>query len=126
MSLMGASSPPACVTEQPLSLHLGHSTWMVHHFQGESSPVGVTVHGAVKRRECRDQRISCGIFTEMMKWGNGFKLREGRFRLNVGGKFFTVRVVKCWNRLPRELVDAPSLQVFKARLDGALGSLLQY
>ena len=40
------------------------------------------------------------------------------------GKFFTERVVRCWNRLPRELVDAPSLEVFRAGLDGALGSLV--
>ena len=49
-------------------------------------------------------------------------MKEGRFRLDVGGKFFTMRVVRCWNRLPREAVNAPSLEVFKARLDGALGS----
>ena len=40
------------------------------------------------------------------------------------GKFFTERVVRCWNRLPREAVDAPSLEVFKIRLDGALGNLV--
>ena len=56
--------------------------------------------------------------------GNGFKLKEGRFRLDVRGKFFTMRLVRCWNRLLREVVDALSLQVFKARLDGALGSLV--
>ena len=56
--------------------------------------------------------------------GNGFKLKEGRFRLDVRGKFFTMRVVRCWNRLPREVVDAPSLKVLKARLGGALGSLV--
>ncbi|PKU48513.1 hypothetical protein llap_1141 [Limosa lapponica baueri] len=56
--------------------------------------------------------------------GNDFKLEEGRFRLDIRKKFFTVRVVKHWNRLPREVVDAPSLEVFKARLDGALSNLL--
>ncbi|KFU97587.1 hypothetical protein N339_01401, partial [Pterocles gutturalis] len=55
---------------------------------------------------------------------NGFKLREGRFKLDIRRKFFTQRVVRHWNRLPREAVDAPSLEAFKARLDGALGSLL--
>ncbi|KFR01656.1 hypothetical protein Y956_12964, partial [Nipponia nippon] len=54
---------------------------------------------------------------------NGFKLKEGRFSLDVRKKFFTMSVVRHWNRLPREAVDAPSLEVFKARLDGALSSL---
>ena len=55
---------------------------------------------------------------------NGFKLEEGRFRLDVRGKFYTESVVRCWHRLPREVVDAPSLEVFKTRLAGALGSLI--
>ena len=56
--------------------------------------------------------------------GNGFKLKEGRFRLDISKKFFTVRVVRYWNRLPREAVNAPSLAVFKARSDGALSNLV--
>ena len=44
--------------------------------------------------------------------------------MDVRGKFFTERVVRCWNRLPREAVDASSLEVFKARIGGALSSLV--
>jgi len=51
-------------------------------------------------------------------------MKEGRFRLHIRKKFFTTRVVRHWNRLPREAVDAPSLRVFKARLDGALSNLV--
>ncbi|KFO72208.1 hypothetical protein N303_07187, partial [Cuculus canorus] len=55
---------------------------------------------------------------------HGYKLERGRFRLEIGKNFFTMRVVRHWNRLPKEAVDAPSLKAFKARLDGALGSLI--
>ena len=56
--------------------------------------------------------------------GNGFKLKEGRLRLDIRKKFLTVRVVRHWNRLPREVVVGPSLAVFKTRLDGALSNLV--
>ena len=46
-------------------------------------------------------------------------------RLDIRKKFFTVRVVKPCHGLPREVIDAPSLETFKARLDGALSSLIQ-
>ena len=54
---------------------------------------------------------------------NGFKLREGRFRLDTKKKLFTIRVVKPWHRLPREMMEAPSLEMFKIGLDGALSNL---
>ena len=55
------------------------------------------------------------------------KLKEGRCRLGVRGKFFTLRAVRCWNSCPERLwMPRPSLEVFKARLDGALGSLGWY
>ena len=55
---------------------------------------------------------------------NGFKLEEGRFRLDIRKKFFPVRVVRHWNRLPREIVGAPTLEAFNARRDGALSNLI--
>uniref|UniRef100_A0A8C3KH05 Uncharacterized protein n=1 Tax=Calidris pygmaea TaxID=425635 RepID=A0A8C3KH05_9CHAR len=55
--------------------------------------------------------------------GDGFKLQEGRFRLDIWKKFSPMRVVKHWNRLPREVVDASSLELLKARLDAALSNL---
>ncbi|KFV18740.1 hypothetical protein N340_04488, partial [Tauraco erythrolophus] len=68
-----------------------------------------------------------GLFTRVCSdrtRGNGFKLKKGRFRLDMRKKFFTLKVMRYWNRLPREVVDAPSLEVFKARLDEALGNLV--
>jgi len=56
--------------------------------------------------------------------GNGLKLRQGKFRIDVRRKFFTQRVVTHWNRLPKEAVDGPSLEAFKSRLDVALGRLV--
>ena len=56
--------------------------------------------------------------------GNGFKLKEGRFRQDTRKKLFTVRVVRHWNRLPSDVVDAPYLEALKARLNGALSSMV--
>ena len=55
---------------------------------------------------------------------NGFKLRESRSRLDIRKKLFTMRVMKHWHRLPRDVVDAPSLETFKVRLDGALSNIM--
>ncbi|KFQ59716.1 hypothetical protein N334_14085, partial [Pelecanus crispus] len=68
-----------------------------------------------------------GLFTRACSdrtRGNGFKLKHGRFRLDIRKKFFTMMVVKHWNRLPGEAVDVPSLELFETRLDGALSNLL--
>ena len=56
--------------------------------------------------------------------GNGFKLKDGRFRLDMRKKSFTARIVRHWHRFPREVLDAPFLEIFKVRLDQALGSLV--
>jgi len=68
-----------------------------------------------------------GLFTRAWNdktQGNGFKLKEGRFTLHIRKKFFTMRLVRHWDRLPREAVAVPALAVFKARLDGALRNLV--
>ncbi|GAB0182115.1 hypothetical protein GRJ2_000676800 [Grus japonensis] len=56
--------------------------------------------------------------------GNGFKPKEGRFRLDIKKKFFMMRVVKHWKSFPREVVDAPSLETFKVMLNGTLSNLI--
>ena len=68
-------------------------------------------------------RVFTGTWSNRTR-GNGFKLKEGRFRLEIRKKFFTQKVVRHWNTLPREIVDVPSLEVFKARLDEVLSNLV--
>jgi len=56
--------------------------------------------------------------------GNGHKLKHRKFHLNTSKNFFPLRVMEHWNRLPREVVESPSLEIFKTRLDMVLCSLL--
>jgi len=57
--------------------------------------------------------------------GKGHKLRHRKFRLNMRKNFFPLCIKEHWNRLPREVVESPSLETFKTRLDKVLCSLLQ-
>jgi len=78
------------------------------------------LHGSYRKEEDRLFSRICGDKTR----GNGFKLKDGRFRLDIKKKSFTVRVARHWNRLPRVVVDAQSLETFKVRLDQAPGNLI--
>jgi len=57
--------------------------------------------------------------------GTGFKLKDSSFRLDIRKKFFTMRMMRHWNRFPRELLYILSLGVFKVRLNKTLSNLVQ-
>jgi len=61
------------------------------------------------------------LISPLQRSAIGTKLCQGKFRLDIGKRFFTERVVCHWNRLAREVVTAPSLSEFKESLDHTLG-----
>ncbi|XP_041279602.1 triadin isoform X2 [Onychostruthus taczanowskii] len=97
---------------------MGHFSLEKRRLRGYLITIFQYLQGACKRAKEGHFTTACSDRE------NGFKLKEVGFSLDIREKVFTMRVVRLWNRLPREVVASPSLEVFKARLGGTLRYLV--
>jgi len=134
---IGSMPPSCCKYKSPLHLQYKSVlpivlTYLILHIEFQKHTLQISK--LAKGKTCcstwnlwtykQDGKLLFTWVDSVRTKGNGFKLRHRRFRSDIRRKFFTQRVVTHWNRLPKEAVDAPSLEASKARLDVALGSLV--
>lgn len=109
---------------KPSPSQKGRGSWACSAWRGLRPPgrarCGISVHKWGLQESWRDF-LSRNVREDRRR---GFQLKESVFRLDRRNEFFTMQVVRHWNRLPREAADSPSLEVFKTRLDVALDNLV--